>query len=49
MIPYIGRFRLVYTRNPEGRRQLLFARARAFANKNEQKTERKKKLRSALE
>lgn len=49
MIPYIGRFRLVYTRNPEGRKVLLHARARAFANRNERSVDRKRKVRGTLE
>ena len=47
--PYIGTFRLVYTRNPQGRKILLHARAKAFASRNERKINRKKKMRGALE
>ncbi|HJA91622.1 MAG TPA: DEAD/DEAH box helicase family protein [Candidatus Eisenbergiella merdipullorum] len=49
MEPWIGRYRLVYTRNPEGRKILLKGRARAFANKNERRLCRRKKVKSALE
>lgn len=47
--PFIGKFRLVYTRSPEGRRMLLYARARAFANKNQRRMQRRKQVKSALE
>ena len=49
LIPYIGKFRLVYTRNPEGRKILLHARAKAFSNKNERRTDRKKCVKGMLE
>lgn len=49
LIPYIGRFHLVYTRSPEGRKTLLYARARAFANRNAQHADRKRQVRGALE
>ena len=49
LTPYIGRFRLVYTRSAEGRRQLLYARARAFSNRNERCLDRKRQMRGALE
>ena len=49
LIPYIGRFRLVYTRNAEGRKLLLHARAKAFANRNSYRTDRKKRVRGMLE
>ena len=49
MQPYIGRFRLVYTRNPEGRKILLHARAKSFSGRNERLMDRKKKLKGALE
>ena len=49
LIPYIGRFRLVYTRNPEGRKILLHARAKAFSNRNERMTDRKKCVKVRLE
>lgn len=47
--PYIGRSRLVYTRNPEGRRLLLKARARSFINKNDRFLDRRKRVKGVLE
>ena len=49
MEPCIGKYRLVYTRNPEGRKILLKGRARAFANRNDRRLCRRKKVKSALE
>lgn len=52
MEPWIGRYRLIYTRNPEGRRILLEGRAKAFASVNQRLLERRKRVRtqkSALE
>ena len=49
MEPCIGKYRLVYTRNPEGRKILLKGRARAFANRNERRLCRRKKVKGALE
>lgn len=45
----IGAYRLIYTRNAEGRKILLHARAKAFANRNERVLNRKKKVKGALE
>lgn len=45
----IGAYRLIYTRNAEGRKILLHARAKAFANRNERVFNRKKKVKGALE
>lgn len=45
----IGAYRLIYTRNAEGRKILLHARAKAFANRNERIFNRKKKVKGALE
>lgn len=47
--PYIGRSRLIYTRSPEGRRLLLRARARAFSNKNDRFSDRRKRIKGVLE
>ncbi len=47
--PYIGNFRLVYTRNAAGRKILLHARAKAFSGRNERRMDRRKKVRGALE
>ena len=49
MEPYIGKYHLIYTRNPEGRRLLLRGRAEAFSNKNQRKIYRKKTVKGALE
>ena len=52
MEPWIGRYRLVYTRNPEGRRILLEGRAKAFASVNRRLLDRRKRVKmekSALE
>lgn len=49
LIPYIGRFRLVYTRNAEGRKILLHARAKAFSSKNDRRMDRKKRVKGMLE
>lgn len=49
LIPYIGRFRLVYTRNADGRKILLHARAKAFSNRNEYRSDRKKRIKGMLE
>ena len=49
MEPYIGKYHLIYTRNPEGRRLLLRGRAEAFSNKNARKIYRKKTVKGALE
>ena len=49
LIPYIGRFRLVYTRNADGRKILLHARAKAFANSNLYRSDRKKSVKGMLE
>lgn len=49
MEPHIGKYHLIYTRNPEGRRVLLRGRAEAFSNKNERKIYRKKTVKGALE
>ena len=49
LIPYIGKFRLVYTRNPEGRKILLHERAKPLSNKNERRTDRKKCVKGMLE
>lgn len=45
----LGVYNLLYTRNPEGRRFLLKARARAFANRNERVLNRKKQIKGVLE
>lgn len=45
----LGAYNLVYTRNPEGRRFLLKARAKAFANRNERVLNRKKQIKGVLE
>ena len=45
----LGVYNLLYTRNPEGRRFLLKARARAFANHNERVLNRKKQIKGVLE
>ena len=45
----LGAYNLVYTRTPEGRRILLKARARAFANRNDRIINRKKKVKGVLE
>lgn len=45
----IGPYRLIYTRNAEGRKLLLQARIRAFGSRNERVFDRKKKVKSALE
>lgn len=47
--PYIGKYRLVYTRNPEGRRLLLKGRAVSFSNKNQRKIYKRKTIKGALE
>ena len=47
--PYLGRSRLIYTRNPEGRKMLLKARARAFSNKNDRFLDRRKRIKGVLE
>lgn len=52
MEPWIGKYRLVYTRNPEGRRILLEGRAKAFASVNRRLLDRRKRVKnqkSALE
>lgn len=49
MTSCIGAYTLIYTRNPEGRKILLTARAKAFANRNERIMNRKKKVKGALE
>lgn len=52
MKPWIGKYHLVYTRNPEGRRILLEGRARAFASVNQKLLDRRKRVKaskSALE
>ncbi len=46
---YIGNYDLVYTRNPEGRKILLEARMKAFANKNDRLLNGKKRVKSAFE
>lgn len=46
---FLGKSRLVYTRNPQGRTILLKARAKAFANRNERRLCRRRKIKSALE
>lgn len=48
MKPYIGSYDLVYTRSEEGRSQLLRARAKALANR-EERVIHKKKVKSAFE
>lgn len=50
----IGKYHLIYTRNPEGRKILLRARARAYANRADRKLQqmygrRRKKVKGALE
>lgn len=50
----IGKYHLVYTRNPEGRKLLLRARARAYANRANREVQqiyghRRKKVKGALE
>lgn len=45
----IGKYRLVYTRNPEGRKILLEARIHSFANKNEQGVLRRKTVKGPLQ
>ncbi|MEF2878899.1 MAG: DEAD/DEAH box helicase family protein [Blautia sp.] len=47
--PYIGKYRLVYTRNSEGRRLLLKGRAVSFSNKNQRKIYKRKTIKGALE
>ena len=47
MEPWIGRYHLVYTRNPEGRRILLEGRARAFSSANQKLLERKKRVKES--
>lgn len=49
MKPHIGPYELIYTRSEAGRAHLLKARAKAFANRNQQAIERKKKVKGALE
>ncbi len=49
MKSFLGNAYLVYTRNPKGREILLRARAKAFANRNERRMQRKRKIKSALE
>lgn len=49
MEPYIGKYHLIYTRNPEGRRLLLRGRAESFSNRNQRKIYRKKTVKGALE
>jgi hypothetical protein len=49
MEPFLGKYELIYTRSPQGRKILLQARARAFANRNRRRAERRKKIKSALE
>lgn len=44
----IRRHRVVYTRNPEGRKLLLTVRVKAFANQEERLVFKKKKMRSKL-
>ena len=48
MKPYIGSYDLVYTRSEEGRSQLLKARVKALANK-EERVIHKKKVKNAFE
>lgn len=43
---YLGSYELVYTRNEEGRKVLLEARVRAFANRPAHCAERKKRIRA---
>ncbi len=43
---YIGPYELVYTRNGEGRRELLEARIHSFSNKNQRCTDKRKKVKS---
>lgn len=43
---YIGPYELIYTRNGEGRRELLEARIHSFSNKNQRCTEKRKKVKS---
>lgn len=45
----IGKFRLVYSRNPEGRTLLLRARTKSFINKNNRILSDKKKVKSKFE
>lgn len=47
--PYIGKYRLIYTRNPEGRKLLLRGRAESFANKNERALYKRKTIKGPLE
>lgn len=47
--PHIGAYQLVYTRNAEGRKILLKARAKAFGSRNERVFNRKKKIKGKLE
>lgn len=47
--PYIGVYNLIYTRNTEGRKLLLKARAKAFGSRNERIFDRKKKVKGKLE
>ena len=49
MKSFLGNAYLVYPRNPKGREILLRARAKAFANRNERRMQRKRKIKSALE
>lgn len=43
---YIGPYELIYTRNGEGRKELLEARIHSFSNKNERLTDKRKKVQS---
>ena len=47
--PYIGVYNLIYTRNAEGRKLLLKARAKAFGSRNDRIFDRKKKVKGKLE
>lgn len=46
---YIGKYELVYTRNPEGRKVLLEARIHSYANKSDRCCNTKKRVKSAFE
>lgn len=46
---YIGPYELIYTRNGEGRKELLEARIHSFTNKNNRCIDKKKRVKSAWE
>lgn len=49
MLSSMGRYSLIYTRNPAGRRVLLKARASSFFNRNDRCADQKKYIRGNLE